>query len=115
MAPIYIQCELGQFPPSHIPMANEMARIQALDAYFNECGITDMQISIAFKTHNLAFEDDFGAIVHKNEKIISDAVDAACDAAGIPRPSMRRGDESDEDMPVYYEEEDAGPDFGDAY
>ena len=63
LAPIYVQCELGQFPPSHIPMANEMARIQALDAFFNECGVTDMQISIAFKTHNLAFDDEFGAIV----------------------------------------------------
>ena len=48
-------------------MAIEMARIQATDSYFNDCGISDIQISIAFKTFNLAFEEDFGNIVRKAE------------------------------------------------
>ena len=102
---IYIQLELGQFPESHLNMAIEMARIQATDSYFNDCGISDIQISIAFKTFNLAFEEDFGNIVRKAEQIISEAVDKACDEAGVPRPSMHQG--SDEDLPyeAYQEEE----------
>ena len=47
-------------------MANEMARIQALDAFYNETGVTDLQISIAFKTNNLSFDDEFGALVGKH-------------------------------------------------
>lgn len=50
---VFVQYENGQFPKAHLQMAREMAKIQSLDVLFNETGITDIQISVAFKVHNL--------------------------------------------------------------
>ena len=103
---IYIQLELGQFPESHLPLAIEMARIQSLDAYFNECGVSDIQISIGFRLHNLQFDEKFGEIVMKNERAIGEAVDKAMREAGH---GERMHDGPEEDYEVYEMEQ---PDLG---
>ena len=103
---IYIQLELGQFPEAQIPLAVEMARIQALDQLEIDKGITDIQISIGFRLHNLQFDEAFGRIIQKNERAIGEAVDKALREAGR---GSHMAQEPDEDFGVYEEEQ---PDFG---
>lgn len=110
MTGIYTQLEMGQFPESHLQMAQEMAKIQSLDAYYNEEGVSDIQISIAFKEHKLQETKEFGKIVMDTEKYVHETVSKALEAAGHePRP-MHQGEE--EDYGAFELVEEEVPDFG---
>ena len=64
-------------------LAKEMAWIQALDAF----NVTEVKIDRAMRTHKCRKDyPEYAAIVKKHENIIINAVNAACDAEGIPRP-----------------------------
>lgn len=59
---------MGKVPREHVPQAQEMAKIKALDEMEKSAGIDNDDIVIAFNTHSLQETDEFKAIMQKAQQ-----------------------------------------------